>query len=210
MIENLEIQKLIEDTKLFQNELFNYINNYEFETSPKNEMVLNIFDIVFEHSHAISLLINEGMFVTCMSVFRMQFDALVRQVWFLYVATDSQIEKLSTPLTNENFSALNNLVPSTKEMMDDLEKSAPEDLNAKLKQFKLQSTKALGSFVHTGMHAIEKKKRGFNVNIISSVLKQSNNLLNMAFFGLAFLENDEEFAYIAVNLHKRFPECFQV
>ena len=207
---NVEIQNLIVDTKLFKNELVGLIQNHKFEKSTKNELVIHTFDIVFEHSNAISLLISEGMFATCMSVFRVQFDALVRQLWFLHAATDLQIDKLSTPLSKENFSALNNIVPSTKEMMEDLERKAPVGLNSKLKEFKQYSTKVLGSYVHTGVHALETKKNGFPVKILLQVLKQSNNLINMAFLGLAIQEKDEKLIYVAVNMHTKFPECFQV
>lgn len=209
MIKNLEIKKLLESTDSFKQELIGYIRSYDFVKTPKSEMVIYIADILHEHSNAISLLIKEELFVSCMSVFSLQSDVLVRLWWFLFVATDSQIEELSMPLTNKNFLNSNNMVLSTNEMLDDLEKKAPVGLHTRIIQLRQNSTKALSSFVHNDVHAIELIKTGFPINIILNVLKQSNNVLHMSYTVLAIMENNEDLYNITLYLAKKYPECLQ-
>lgn len=209
MIEDIEIQKLIENSDKLKSELLKYFSQYPIQKNLKSELVLNTFDIAFEHSKAISFLISKTLFTTALAVLRLQFDALVRQVWILHVASNEELEKLSSPLIESNANSINNWIPSTHEMLSAVQEKEPT-LHKHLMQFKKYSSKALSSYVHSGFHAIARKKHGFYSNMIVSVLKQSNNLLHMSAFALALEQADSYLIIDIQNIVNIYPECFQL
>lgn len=207
MIENLEVKKLLESSNQFQKELIGYMRTFDFSNSPRNQMALYTSDIVYEHSRSICHLISQELFLTSMSVLRLQFDVLIRQWWIFFVAANSQIEKLATPLTRENFTIMNNPVISTEEMLDDLDKKAQVGLHARLVQSRNDSAKVLSSFVHTGVHPYEWIKAGIPVNVILNVLKQSNYQLHMAYSILAVMENNNDLYNVTQFFAKKYQDC---
>ena len=70
-----------------------------------------------------------------MSVLRLQFEALIRAMWMLYVATDLAIQKLTASLTLENERIGNNL-PQVSDMVIGIVKKAPIEASAMLVQFR--------------------------------------------------------------------------
>jgi len=210
MINHSEIEALIKSTEIFKSDLIENFNHYSLPENPKSKLITSAFDIVLEHSNAISLLISNSLITTALAVFRLQYDALVRQVWLLYVASDLEIAKLSLPLTKESAQSVNNWIPSTNEMLKQLELKAPATLYKTLSDFKLYSSQALNSFVHTGIHAIARKKEGFYSGMVISVLRQSNNLFQMASLALSIDSGNEVLMMDLVNTTKKFPDCLQL
>lgn len=210
MINHGETEALIKSTVSYKEALIENCNRTPVPNNLKSELISNAFDIVFEHSDAVNLLIANTLFTTTLAVLRLQYDALVRQVWLLYVASDSDIEKLSAPLTSENAQSVNNWIPSTNEMLKQLELRAPAGLYKILSDFKTYSSKALNSFVHTGIHALARKRDGFYSGMIISILKQSNNLLHMTSLALAIDSGDQTSMLNVIELSKRFSGCLEL
>jgi hypothetical protein len=209
VIKNSEIETLIKKTETFRNDLIESFNQNALPNNAKSALIADTFEIVLEHSIAINLLISQTLITTALAVFRLQYDALVREVWLLYAASDLEIEKLSVPLSSESAQSINNWIPSTNEMLKQLELKAPAGLYRLLDEFKNYSSKALNSFVHTGIHAIARKKEGFYSGMVILVLKQSNNLVNMAALALSGQYGNEVLINYVLNLHKKHPDCFQ-
>ncbi len=212
MSENSEAAKLLDSSDQYTKELIGYMRSFDFSKSPRNQMALYTSDIILEHSRSICHLIRQELFLTSMSVLRLQFDALVRQWWSFFAATDFQIEKLATPLTKENFSVLNILGLSTEEMLEDIEKKVQTalPLHERLIKAREDSAKVISSFVYTGVHAYEWINTGIPVHIILSVIKRSNYQLHMAYTLLAIAEENDDLTNITKFLKIKYSDCLVI
>lgn len=131
--------------------------------------------ISLEHAIGILTLLGGNGFTSTFTLFRVQYEALTRGVWFLYGASDEWVEKLSAPLTTENAKKANE-GPMLSRMLEELEGKAPDVLMGQLKEFKEYSWKALSSYIHVGLHPLVRRAEGYPIALIESVLRQSNGL----------------------------------
>src|SRR5438045_5742469 len=69
-----------------------------------------------EHSVAARQLLVHALIPSALVVLRAQYEALVRAVWTLYAATDTQIEKLAAALDVDSDQAAKNL-PQVRDMI---------------------------------------------------------------------------------------------
>ncbi|PKO38989.1 MAG: hypothetical protein CVU31_17890 [Betaproteobacteria bacterium HGW-Betaproteobacteria-4] len=114
-------------------------------------------------------------FTSTFALFRVQYEALTRGIWFLYGASEEWVEKLSAPLTAENAKKANE-GPMLSKMLEEIQGKAPDVVIGQLKEFKEYSWKALSSYIHVGLHPLKRKAEGYPVGLIEQVLKQSNGL----------------------------------
>lgn len=205
-----DIQKIIEASKEFRKELIVKLKKYPPLESAKNSLSVSTFNIVLEHSTSIHLLVENGLMISALSIFRMQYDAMIRQLWIQHLASELDIDKLSAKLTKESSQKSKNMLPSSIEMMNKLESKVHPNLFRMMVEFRTYSANFLNSMVHTGHHAIGRQIVGFHPVIISSLLKQSNNLLNVSAITLS-----EQFGYgqlmdEVMRLPESYGDCFQV
>ncbi|MGL5489227.1 MAG: DUF6988 family protein, partial [Shewanella sp.] len=57
--------------------------------------------ITFEHAESAKMLISAGNLTSATGLVRLQYEALVRAMWLLYAATDTDVLKLTSELTQE-------------------------------------------------------------------------------------------------------------
>nr|WP_237468237.1 hypothetical protein [Vibrio stylophorae] len=91
----------------------------------------------------------------------------------MYAASDIALSKLSVELNEENQRRANNL-PMLSEMISQLEKKAPKNAVDPILEFKEYSWKPLSSYVHGGLHAVDRHSKGYPIAMIEQVLKASN------------------------------------
>jgi hypothetical protein len=97
--------------------------------------------ISLEHARGILTLLGGSGFTSTFALFRVQYEALTRGIWFLYGASDDWVEKLSAPLTTENAKKANE-GPMLSKMLEEIDGKAPDVLMSQLKEFKEYSWKA--------------------------------------------------------------------
>src|ERR1039458_4660534 len=124
------------------------------------------------------------------ALLRLQYEALLRAAWLLYAANPNQLEKLARTLNLEAEQAAKNL-PGYLDMLDALNKHAPEGLSAPLSEFNQYSRHALNSFVHGGIHPLRRAQDGFPVELAARVVVMSNGLLHFAYRVLAVLSGSK-------------------
>lgn len=161
LMDNTEFSKFIERTSFFQEEVGKIIA----ELSPvPNARFITAFQsgqLAFEHSIVALQLIKSGLLPSGYSLFRPQFESLVRGIWLLHAASDSWVDKLSQPLTVESANKANE-GPNLIDMLIHLEKSeAPMNLVSDLKEFKSVTWKILNSYIHGGLHPISRTITGY-------------------------------------------------
>ena len=159
-----------------------------------------------EHWHSARALLECGLLPSSIVIHRAQFEALVRSVWITYSATDDQIYKLSTDLNLESEQAAKNL-PQVADMIASIGKSGPREAYDALSRFKDHSWKALNSYVHAGIHPIQRHSEGYPVKLIIDVLRNANGLAVMSAMQAVVLSGEQPMQKEVLELAFEFNEC---
>jgi hypothetical protein len=86
------------------------------DSSSRDKAVAGFCAVSLEHAAGLRTLVAGGYHTSAISLMRLQFEALARAMWLLYVANDAAIARLTAPLTRDNEQAAKNL-PSVNEMV---------------------------------------------------------------------------------------------
>jgi len=169
-----EFLQFVERTTAFQAEVANNISRFPPVPEARFIVAFQSGLLAFEHSTAALQLISCGLLPSGYSLFRPQFESLVRGIWVLHAAPEEWVDKLSQPLTVEAASKANE-GPMLSEMLAKLEKSeAPAQLVTQLKQFKDITWKALSSYTHGGLHPIARTITGYPIKLTYDAMRNSN------------------------------------
>ena len=133
-------------------------------------------------------------------------EALMRAVWLLYVASDEQIDRLVAPLGATAEKAASKL-PMAKAMLDEIVGKAPRGAVEMLAHSRDANAPALHSFVHGGIHAIQRGLTGYPVELLANAVRSSNGLYTMAGMLLAILSGDEALTKRMSKIQPRFADC---
>jgi hypothetical protein len=119
---------------------------------------------------------------------RTQFESLVRSVWVLHCASESQIDRLSTnQLTAETAQGAKN-IPLAAKMLEEMQQ-VPNlaNLMVALNEFKDSAWHPINSFVHAGLHAVIHTKFGWPSDLVDQTFRISNGLCVLAFTHIGVL-----------------------
>ncbi|EOE4718886.1 hypothetical protein ACKBOX_004476 [Vibrio parahaemolyticus] len=127
----------------------------------------------------------------------------------LYAASDIAVSKLTAELNEENQRRANNL-PMLSEMISQLEKKAPKNAVDPILEFKEYSWKPLSSYVHGGLHAVDRHSKGYPVSMLEQVLKASNGVSGLvAVFG-SILTGQTNLTQEVYKSFEAYADCFQM
>ncbi len=121
------------------------------------------------------MLITTGNFTSATAMVRMQYEALVKAIWLLYAASDVAVSKLMVELNSESAHRAGQM-PMLSEMLSKLEGKAPEETVNMLNEFKQYSWATLSSYVHGGIHAINRHSKGYPQPLLEQLLRASNGV----------------------------------
>jgi hypothetical protein len=177
-----------------------------YDDSEKIAAACSACEVSVEHGRALRLLISGGFGATAASVMRMQFEALVRAMWLFYAASDAAVAKVQAPLGLESEKAAGSL-PMLAAMIKELDGKAPQPAVEMVNQFKTTMMGALNSFVHGGIHPLQRHRNGFPEVLAEQVLRNSNGLFTMAAMMLAIFTGDERVIAPMRTIQRDFAEC---
>lgn len=149
------------------------------DPGPRSRVSRLICGISFEHAESVKMLITAGNFTSAAGLMRLQYEAVVRAMWVYYAATDGFVEKLSASLTEETARKAASL-PMVGEMLEAMKSKAPDVAIDMLNEFREHQWKPLSSYVHGGLHAIDRHEKGYPFPLMHGLLRSSNGLLIMA------------------------------
>jgi hypothetical protein len=206
--ENLAL--LINRSTVFQNSVARVIEEF---TPAGEERFLLAFQsglLSFEHSIAALQLVNCGLFASGYSLFRPQFESLVRGIWLLHAASDTWIEKLGQPLTETNAKKAQEL-PMLAGMLEELEKStAPVHLITQLKEYKTTALKELNSYTHGGFHPLSRTISGYPEKLTFNALTNSNAVIAITAQLLAIASDYIDNMDAVRSIHVEFADCIPI
>lgn len=162
--------------------------------------------LAIEHAHALRALYTAGCPTSAASMMRLQFEALTRAFWVHWAAPELAVEKLLSPLTTESEQRAKNL-PSVSEMIEAVTKKAPPEASSMLVQFKDVTWGAMNSYVHSGIHPLQRHAEGHPLPLVLQIIQSSNGLLTMTGMLAAILTGDPRCYEPMKEIQMRFRDC---
>lgn len=165
--------------------------------------------IAFEHAESAKMLISAGNLTSATGLVRLQYEALVRAMWLLYAATDTDVLKLTSELTQETANKANkaNKLPMLSEMLEKLQGKSPQEPLDMLREFKEYSWKPLSSFIHGGLHAIHRHSKGYPLPLLEQMVRISNGVSLMVGMLLVILHGGGEQVGKIPRIQREFADC---
>jgi hypothetical protein len=203
----LELEKVFVDSDEMAGKLYSLLGLPLFDDSARLRISDILCSLSLEHWHAVRLLLASGLLPAAFIVHRAQFDAIARSIWALYGATDDHLSRLdASELTTDSEQAAKNL-PQTHEMMLVLAKKAPPEAYDALERFRANSSKALNSYVHAGIHPIQRHERGYPGGLAISALQNTNGLAVLTCMQAVTLAGAQRLQRAVLDVAGRYPHC---
>jgi hypothetical protein len=93
------------------------------------------------------------------------------------------------------------------DMLKAVIKTAPKALTAPLAEFNQYSRHALNSFVHGGIHPLQRTQGGYPMEMALTVVRFSNALMHFAYRLLASLGGTQQLMDRVTRTYTKFPDC---
>ena len=164
--------------------------------------------VALEHSVSLRQLVLNGNYTSAICIMRSQFEAVTRATWLFYAASEKKIDNTMKTLSELSQNA--DQKPSNREMIDQMQEKAPEQAVLMLNEFKEQQWRALNSYVHAGVHALQRHAVGYPDKLVMDIVKSSNGLLSMTAMMAAILTGNQVIAKDVSQIQRRHEECLPV
>lgn len=197
---------IFEESEKLAAELYKIIDLPLFDSSDRIVTSDIACSMALEHWDATRRILVSGLLPSGVVIHRAQFEALVRAVWLLYVATEKNVRKLSNTLTIETEQSAKNM-PLVDEMMAGIKKKAPPQAFDALNRFKENSWKALNSYVHAGIHPIRRHSDGYPGKLIEDVTRNANGLAIVSAMQAVVLSGIQPLQKEILDLAAQYPNC---
>ena len=179
------------------------------DESDRNRVSKIMCSVSFEHAESVKILLASQNFTSAIGMLRLQFESFVRGMWVLYVASDVALGKLTAELNNESSKRAEKL-PGLSMMITKLEDKAPENAVLPILEFKEYSWKPLNSYVHGGLHAIDRHSKGYPLHILEQALKASNGVTGMVGMFASILTGDQLLVDEVSKSYEEYSDIFQM
>ncbi|MDU0353762.1 hypothetical protein RS130_07345 [Paraglaciecola aquimarina] len=161
--------------------------------------------VALEHSSSLRQLAMCGNYTSAICIIRSQFEALTRAAWLFYAASDQKVENTFSTLSELSQSA--DQKPNNAEMIKALEGKAPAQAVAMFSEFRDVQWKGLNSYVHGGIHALQRHGSGYPIQLVEQIIKSSNGLLTMTAVMAAILTGNEVIVKDITRIQRRHKDC---
>lgn len=162
--------------------------------------------LALEHWAAAKILFSAQLLPSAVTVHRSQFEALVRSIWLLHAATESDVTKLISPLTKETEQAAKNAT-GLQDMISAIQKKGPAEAYNALARFRDNALKPINSYVHTGIHSMNRHATGYPERLVIEVLRNSNGIALMTWMQECILVNRQDYQRIILGIAAQYPSC---
>ncbi len=162
--------------------------------------------VSIEHAQSLKTLIALGNFTSAVGLLRLQYEALVRAMWVTYSATDEWVEKLGSELTMDSAKRADK-IPMLSVMLDQLDGKAPVEALKMLHEFREYSWKPLSSFVHGGIHAINRHGNGYPEPLLEQAIRASNGVSVMAGMQMVILSSNPVLKGVIPGIQREYETC---
>lgn len=199
------MEDLLNRSALLRQAILSTVDYPLADDSPRLLASMDAALLSLEHADALRTLLQAGMAPSAMALMRCQYEAFTRSVWILHCAADEQVELLSLP---PEAGMSEKALPMLSKMLEAFaEVSELGNLLPHLIELKLHAWAPLNSFVHAGVHAMNRSRDGFPMPLAINVIRMSNNLSMMAGQHLAILTGVPDLQKKVLRLNETYAEC---
>jgi hypothetical protein len=174
----------------------------DFKPNARNRVAMGLLHLSLEHHQSIINLAKCNLFGSSFALLRCQFEALLRGLWFLRCASDSDIDK---------FVANKNLDLVVNSLIKDVEKTNGYQ-NGVLKRYKIGKWKAMNDYTHGGFFQVASRTAGNEVSgrsllgYLPWVLTESSKLSLLAILDLCQITEQPELSCILSAMYLELIE----
>jgi hypothetical protein len=205
----MHFDQLLARSAVLEDRLTGFFSLPVANTSNRLQATKALASLGFEHAKSLKYLVAARLYTSATALLRVQYESLVRALWVLYVSTDSQAELMLAELTPET-AKQSGKIPMLSQMLVEIEEKAPHAPVSHLKEFKHYSWRPLSSFVHGGIHAVNRHEKGFPIDLVRTQILHSNGLLCIAGNLLLILAGVPPEAKNMAGIYAEFKDCFQL
>lgn len=180
-----------------------------FDDSPKLLACAGACQLSIEHSMVVRLAFASNASFSATALLRLQYEALLRGAWLLHAASDADVVRLTTTIDLGSEQRAKN-VAGPADMLKALVAKAPPSLVKPLQQFDDVSRKTLNSYVHTGLHPLQRVAVGFPKPLANQIVRNSNGLMHIAYRLLATLSGNQAQVDATTRVYLLYPDCLPV
>jgi len=202
----VDIKQLLSRSSELEKILLPLLKAGLYDNTDRLSVSRTVCGISLEYANSTRVLIEVGNFTSAIGLMRLQYEAIVRAVWLLYAASDIAVSKLAVQLTDESEQKAANM-PMLSEMLIQINKKAPKQASQMLHAIKDVSGKAMNSFVHCGIHAVNRHDSGFPLHLIVQIMQTSNALSTMCGMVLGILSGDDNASNRIRKIQLEFKDC---
>ncbi|SDS07986.1 DUF6988 family protein [Pseudomonas oryzae] len=203
----MHFDKLLARSAMLEDRLIGFFALPLVNGSSRLQATQALASLGFEHARSLKHLVAAGLYTSAAALLRVQYESLVRAIWVLYVARDGQVELMLAELTHETAKQASK-IPMLSQMLEDIEAKAPHAPVAHLKEFKHYSWRPLSSYVHGGIHAVNRHERGVPQELVLAEIQHSNGLLGIAGNLLLILSGIPPEVGTMAGIYTEFKDCF--
>ncbi|MBV7413150.1 hypothetical protein KW825_01080 [Aeromonas sp. sif2433] len=200
------INYLLSRSAELESQLLEFLALEPFDRSGRIMASRIMCSIAFEHAESAKILISAGNLTSATGLVRLQYEALVRAIWLLYAASDTEVAKLTRELTHETANSANSL-PMLSKMLEQLQGKAPQEPLDMLLEFKEYSWRPLSSFIHSGIHAIHRHSKGYPLPLLEQMIRISNGVSVMVGMLLVILHGGGAQQGKIPSIQQAFADC---
>lgn len=201
-----ELNQLLQRSALLDTALTRFVPNSFEGVSDRIASSRIMCAVGFEHAESVKILIANDNFTSAISLLRLQYEALVRAVWLQYAASDKVTQRLMGEFTHEKAKQADRLSMMTQ-MLQELEGKAPTNIMNLLLQFKEHSWKPLSSYVHGGIHVLNRHSKGYPPVLIHQTVRASNSVSLILAMHLAQISGERRQIVQTSVLQVTFADC---
>ncbi len=202
----MDLNKILMESAKLDERLHEFLINAHTHDPERERCCAILCGISFEHARSLKMLMAMGNHTSATGLMRLQYEALVRGMWAYWTAPDAMVSKLMADLTEES-ARVANKIPMAGEMLDALKGTAPKEATELLFEFREYSWKPLSSFVHGGIHAVDRNSKGYPLPLLVQMLKSSNGVSIMAAMVLVILSKNPAHRGKLPALQREFALC---
>lgn len=183
-----------------------------YDDSQRLLAVASLGMLSVEHSTGVRYLFKTKCTSSAFALFRLQYEALVKSLWVLFVAKDEDIDSIVGILEEARVTKNKKIFPSISKMLEQLlSANTPAHRHVlSLVELKDQSWDAMNSFVHSGLHAVRRNITGYPTELIYTVILQSNNMLTISAYLMAVIMGSSKATNAVLKAQQNYMDCFQL
>ena len=197
---------LIEQSDRYAVDLYALINAPSYDGGPRTVLSVLACSLSLEHWDAVRCLIRSRLLASAVSVYRAQFEGLVRSLWCLHAATDMQVDKVLAEIRGDTGSGESSL-PQTEELLLELSARAPRQASDAIKCFNRSSWEALNMYAHVGLHPMRRQVPGHPSDLLELVLRSANGLAAIGGMHLAIASGHQPLMGEVLHLSMVHASC---